>query len=192
MLEVIEESVRLHGCAEQALAYAERRKERAQREKQRAAVTVLDMAREAVKPRRGKRIEALAKRFGWTGAHLAVIDRLIEAVEVGDFAGVYVAAQAFREKVDGTAKSHDQMGGSLDRERALADWYRAQRADWTAREVPWWGMIMVLVFGYDIETAEKLAGRRVRRYLAVAIDAEVRRMAQVAKLGVDKATRKTA
>jgi hypothetical protein len=127
---------------------------------------------------RGKRIAALAKRFGWLKEELFVVDQIIEAVEGGDFAGSYIHAQRLMEKVDGTAKSCDSICGALDRSRALADWWIKQRSAWRAAGEPEFGLTLVLVCGMDIKAAEATAGRSRSGYLAVAIDRMIKQVAK--------------
>jgi hypothetical protein len=128
--------------------------------------------------KRGKRIAALAKRFGWGEAELAAVDRIIEAVEGGDFAGPYIHAQRLMEKVDGTAKAHDPICGAMDRARALAVWWIARRSAWRAAGEPEFGLTLVLVCGMDIKAAEATAGRSRTGYLALAIDRMIKQVAK--------------
>lgn len=129
---------------------------------------------------REARIDRLANTFGWGQGERAVIELIQQAAEAG-LTGAYVPAQRIIEKVDGTTKSHDMIGGSLDRDAKLIAWYAAMRADWTARGVPWFGMILVLVSGFEIKRAAIVIHRR-EQWLRDQIRLEVERL----KAALDK------
>ena len=167
--------------AEMDASRLERAKREAERMVDRQAVASAESDR--VRARQA-RIDRLANKFGWGLGERAVIELIQQAAEAG-LTGAYIPAQRIIEKVDGTSKSHDMIGGSLDRDHRLVAWYAAMRADWTARGVPWFGMVLVLVSGFEIERAARVI-QRDHGWLRSQIRLEVERL----KAALDKAARK--
>ena len=122
---------------------------------------VVDLSFQAARvANRARRIEAQARLHHWGALERAFVDRLIEAVENGEFAGAYIHAARWIEKVDGTAKSREPVSGCLDRQRDLARWYIALKAAWMAQGVSVLGVVLVLVSGFDVKAAEAAIGRK--------------------------------
>ena len=131
--------------------------------------------------RRLRALKTLITRFRWGRQELRIVEMLQIAVEAG-ITGANIPAQVWREKVDGTSSRSFALALILDDEERLIRWYRAVRADWTARRVRSDPIIFVLVHGSTLRAVEDGHGIR-HGQLAVTIHEEITRL----KLALDKA-----
>lgn len=137
--------------------------------------------KELLARRRMRALKTLTERFKWGRRELLIVEMLQVAVEAG-VTGAIIPAQTLREKVDGGGQGSNYIGAICERDEELIRWYRAVRADWSARRVRSDAIIFVLVHGSTLRAVEDGHGIR-HGQLAVSIHEEITRL----KLALDKA-----